>query len=84
MKRQYDLGMGVGKYGYGIIKPIKIKNQDMTSGLGFKPKKKDFQSYVCTKTRKKSSRSAGQTKKTPLKIAHFSETFQLLAALTQP
>lgn len=45
-EKQYELGTGLGKYGDGIPESIRIKGQDTTFCLGFKPMRKDFRAMV--------------------------------------
>lgn len=74
----------MGRYGDGILEPIKIKSQDKPFGFGFKPIKKDFKSMIAQRREKRRVRAAGQTAETPLRIPHLFETFPALYCNYQP
>lgn len=45
ISRQYKPGTSLGKHGDRILKPVEIKSQDTTFGLGFKPTRRITRSW---------------------------------------
>lgn len=61
-----------GKFGDGILVPIKIKFEDTTFSLGFKPTWKNIKEMIVEHRQNLCAKAAGQTSEAPLKFPHMS------------
>lgn len=71
--RQYDIGMGLGRHGDGVIAPNKVKSHDNTFGLGFHPSRHDMKEMKMNK--RGHEKSICQIYDLPMQIPHISITF---------
>lgn len=53
MKKHYEPGTSLNKFGDENLEPIWIKGQDSTFGLGFRTTRKDFQAMISQKREKR-------------------------------
>lgn len=68
MKRQNEPWIGLGKYGDGTLELIKVKSQDTTFILNFKPTREDIKAMIPAKGEmdcKSSQTDPGSASKNP-------------------
>lgn len=68
----------LGTFGDGIIMAIKVKSQETSFGVGFKPTWKYIKAIIVQCGEKQRAKVAGQTSGPPLKIPNLSVTIPLI------
>ncbi|GKU89512.1 hypothetical protein SLEP1_g3641 [Rubroshorea leprosula] len=72
----YQLGKGLGLNGQGILEPIEVIQAGGTFGLGYKPKKEDWQRMRAIKAEKRFARLQGRDPRDePVWVPHIRVTF---------
>ncbi|GKV01716.1 hypothetical protein SLEP1_g14257 [Rubroshorea leprosula] len=72
----YQLGEGLGLNGQGILEPIEVIQAWATFGLGYKPKKEDWQRMRAIKAEKRLARLQGRDPRDePMWVPHIRVTF---------
>ncbi|GKV34375.1 hypothetical protein SLEP1_g42752 [Rubroshorea leprosula] len=81
----YQLGEGLGLNGQGILEPIEVIQTWGTFGLGYKPKKEDWQRMRAIKAEKRLARLQGRNPRDePMWVPHIRVTFPRPAEILCP